>query len=214
MNRHESYETFLLTLKEEIPAFLDQMDPAQIEAAADLIQEARQKGKRVHISGIGKPSYVAGYIASLLSSTGTPAYFLHGTEAVHGSCGQMEPGDVVIFISNSGETTEMRVTVSAVKRNGCDIIGVSGNPNAWLAGESRIHLQAGVEKEGGPLGRAPRISVIAEMIVLQALSVMLQSDAEVTPQQYVRWHPGGTLGQLRENEKQEAHNADDQLYPS
>ena len=83
---------------------------------------------------------MAGYAASLFSSTGTPAYFLHGTEAVHGSCGQLVPGDVVIFISNSGETAEMKATVSAVKNNGCAVIGVSGNASSWLAQQSEADV--------------------------------------------------------------------------
>lgn len=136
-----------------------------------------------------------------MSSTGTPAYFLHGTEAVHGSCGQLKENDVVIFISNSGETAEMRATVQAIKNNGCKVIGVSGNPASWLAKQSDVHLFAGVREEGGVLNRAPRMSIIMETVVLQALSVVLQSQEHVTPQQYVRWHPGGKLGKLREEEK-------------
>lgn len=194
--------TFVNTVKSAVPEFLDAMDAAQLEAAARLISEAKAHGKRLHVSGIGKPAHLAGYIASLLSSTGTPCYFLHGTEAVHGSCGQLVPGDVVIFISNSGETAEMRAAVSAVKNNGCSVIGVSGNHDSWLARESAVHLYAGVTAEGGPLNRAPRMSVLAETLVLQALSVILQEQADVTPQQYVRWHPGGKLGRLRADERE------------
>ncbi len=194
--------TFVNTVKSAVPEFLDAMDAAQLEAAARLISEAKAHGKRLHVSGIGKPAHLAGYIASLLSSTGTPCYFLHGTEAVHGSCGQLVPGDVVIFISNSGETAEMRAAVSAVKNNGCAVIGVSGNHDSWLARESAVHLYAGVTAEGGPLNRAPRMSVLAETLVLQALSVILQEQADVTPQQYVRWHPGGKLGRLRADERE------------
>ncbi len=197
----EACSFFLNTVGDDLNDFIDSIDYAEIEAAADLILKAQKKGGRVHISGIGKPGHISGYIASLMSSTGNPAYFLHGTEAVHGSCGQLVPGDIVIFISNSGETAEMRATVTAVKNNGCKVIGVSSNRNSWLAKESAAHLYAGIPQEGGPMGRAPRMSILAETVVLQALSVVLQADKEVTPQQYVKWHPGGTLGQLRENEK-------------
>lgn len=179
---------------------VDNMDINALEVAANLILNAKVNHNRLHISGIGKPAHIAGYIASLISSTGTPAYFLHGTEAVHGSCGQLVPGDVVIFISNSGETAEMRATVLAVKNNCCKVIGVSGNADSWLARESDVHLLASIEEEGGPLNRAPRDSILAEMLVLQALSVLLQSNVAVTPQQYVKWHPGGSLGKLREGE--------------
>ena len=195
------YTHFLSVVGTELTEYIDRMDYAEIEAAAELILAAEAAGGRVHISGIGKPGHLAGYAASLFSSTGTPAYFLHGTEAVHGSCGQLRPGDAVIFISNSGETAEMRATVLAVKNNGCRVIGVSGNRDSWLARQSDVHLYAGVRSEGGPLDRAPRMSILAETLVLQALSVVLQSHAQLTPQQYVRWHPGGKLGALRENEK-------------
>ena len=87
------------------------------------------------MTGIGKPGHVAGYAASLLSSTGTPTYELHGTECVHGSAGQVVPGDVVIAISNSGETAELKATVETLKNNGAKIISVTGKPESWLGGE-------------------------------------------------------------------------------
>ncbi|MEG2037452.1 MAG: SIS domain-containing protein, partial [Ruthenibacterium sp.] len=118
----------------------DSIEKDNIMAIAQLIFNAQKNGNRLHFSGIGKPAHIAQYAASLFSSTGTPAYFLHGTEAVHGSCGQLVPGDVVIFISNSGETVEMRATVTAVKNNGCRVIGVSGNKTSWLAQQSECHI--------------------------------------------------------------------------
>ena len=192
---------FLVSAGEQTGKFLNTLSPETYEAAAELIIQAGRQGNRVHITGIGKPGHVATYMASLLSSTGTPAYFLHGTEAVHGSCGQLVAGDVVIAISNSGETSELKATVQAVKNNGCQVIGVTGAPGSWLARESAVCLLAGVEEEGGPLKRAPRNSILAELITLQALSVALQSECGQTPEEYVRCHPGGKLGELREEEK-------------
>ena len=197
----ESCRSFLETVKTDLTAYAEAMDLNEIEAAANLIIESQKKGGRVHVSGIGKPGHIAGYISSLMSSTGNPTYFLHGTEAVHGSCGQLVEGDIVIFISNSGETAEMRSTVLAVKNNGCKVIGVSGNRDSWLAKESAVHLFAGVPKEGGPLNRAPRMSILAETLVLQTLSVYLQRYVDISPQEYVKRHPGGALGHLREGEK-------------
>lgn len=194
-------EQFQNTTLNEMQAIIAQTDYDSLAAAAELICDAKSHGNRLHISGIGKPAHIAGYIASLMSSTGTPAYFLHGTEAVHGSCGQLVPGDVVIFISNSGQTAEMKSTILAIRNNGCKVIGVTGGRDSWLAQNSDLMLYAGVSAEGGPLNRAPRASILAETYVLQALSVLLQADADVTPRQYVSWHPGGTLGNLRENEK-------------
>lgn len=197
----KDYEHFCASVNHQLPVLIDRMDSDALAQAARLISDAKRSGHRLHISGIGKPAHLAGYFASLFSSTGTPAYFLHGTEAVHGSCGQLVPGDIVIFISNSGETAEMKATVTAVRNNGCKVIGISGNAASWLAGQSEVHLLAHAEQEGGPLNRAPRASIVAELLVLQALSVLLQSDAAVTPTQYVKWHPGGSLGHLRENER-------------
>lgn len=196
----QAVSRFLASARAEFNAYLDGLDPAALDGAVSLIQESQARGGRVHVTGIGKPGHVSGYAASLLSSTGTPAYFLHGTEAVHGSCGQLVAGDVVICISNSGETAELKATVLAVKNNGCKIVGVTGNPESWLAGQSDVHLFAGVSCEGGPLNRAPRNSILAETVVLQALSVALQADCGQTPQQYVRCHPGGKLGEMREGE--------------
>ena len=173
----------------------------EYEAAAQLILDSQAQGGRLHITGIGKPGHVSAYMASLFSSTGNPCYFLHGTEAVHGSCGQLAAGDVVICISNSGETGELKATVLAIKNNGCKVIGVSGNPESWLAKESDTFLIAGVKAEGGPLNRAPRNSILAETLTLQALSVALQVEKDWDPVKYVRCHPGGKLGELRENEK-------------
>ena len=193
-------QNFLNAVKTDFTGFVEAVNMDEIEDAAELVLHAKENGNRAHISGIGKPAHIAGYIASLMSSTGTPTYFLHGTEAVHGSCGQLIPGDIVFFISNSGETAEMRATVTAVKKNGCKVIGVSGNRDSWLSRQSDVHLYAGIPLEGGPLNRAPRMSILAETLVLQTLSVYLQSRAGVTPQQYVMWHPGGALGKLRTGE--------------
>ena len=119
---------------------------------------------------------------------------------MHGSCGQLVAGDVVIAISNSGETAELKATVNAVKANGCKVIGVTGGMESWLAKNSDAVLYAGVTAEGGPLNRAPRNSILAELLTLQALSVLLQTERAWDPVSYVRCHPGGKLGELRDGE--------------
>lgn len=194
-------QTYIDVQRTEVERVLQGLDEKFFADAAQLIWDAQDKGCRIHITGIGKPAHVASYMASLMSSTGTPTYFLHGTEAVHGSCGQLMPGDVVICISNSGETAELKATAIAVRNNGCKVIGVTGNADSWLARFADAHLPAHVDNEGGPLNRAPRASILAETIVLQGLSVILQERRAITPQEYVMRHPGGSLGHLRENEK-------------
>lgn len=199
----EALQNYVVTFIAEIDNFVEQLELESIEAAKDLILDAERNKNRVHVTGIGKPGHVAGYVASLFSSTGTPTYELHGTEAVHGSAGQVMPGDVVIAISNSGETNEIKGTVETLKRNGAKIIAVSGNANSWLADKSDVSLFAGVHAEGDALGKAPRVSILAEMIILQALSVVLQTEKGLTKEQYVKWHPGGSLGKgIREELKQ------------
>lgn len=195
------FDTFIKTQVNQMNNLAKILTADTFDKAAELILDAESCGNRLQITGIGKPAHLAGYIASLLSSTGTPCYELHGTEAVHGSLGQVLCGDVVICISNSGETAEMKATVTALKNNGAKIIGVSGNSSSWLAKASDVHLEAPIKNEGGPLNRAPRASILSEMIVLQALSVILQSHKDITPSQYVKWHPGGALGKLRDEEK-------------
>ncbi len=197
----KTLENFLTISKTELTDFLESVDEISLNAAADLITDAKKNNCRLHITGIGKPSHVATYTASLISSTGTPAYYLHGTEAVHGSCGQLIKGDVVICISNSGETDELKATAAAIRNNGCKIIAVTGNPDSWLGKYADVCLSAGVQQEGGPLNRAPRASIIAEILILQCLSVILQENADLTPAEYIKRHPGGTLGHLRDNEK-------------
>lgn len=193
-NEKETLKDFLDVLSIETKKFIDNIDYNELTAAKKLILEAEKNNNRVHVIGIGKPGHVSGYIASLLSSTGTPSYILHGTEAVHGSAGQVVPGDVVIAISNSGETEELKATVKTLKNNGAKIIAVTGNRESWLAKAGDVHLFAGVEKEGGPLNKAPRMSIIAEIVILQCLSVLLQKEKGITLEQYVSWHPGGSLG--------------------
>ncbi|MEG0330280.1 MAG: SIS domain-containing protein [Longicatena sp.] len=192
--KKEELEQYVDNSKEEINAFMDHLDYEILNKAKDIILEAEKNEKRVHVTGIGKPGYVAGYVASLLSSTGTPTYELNGTEAVHGSAGQVLCGDVVIAISNSGETTELKATVETLRKNGAKIISVSGNETSWLAKHSDCFLFAGVQKEGDSLNKPPRSSILAEIIVLQALSVLLQYAKDLTTQTYVKWHPGGSLG--------------------
>lgn len=200
-NSSQAVDAFLASARQELDGFADGLDSGTYQQAAELILESQNHGGRLHITGIGKPGHVSAYMASLFSSTGNPCYFLHGTEAVHGSCGQLVAGDVVIAISNSGETSELKSTVLAIKNNGCKVIGVTGSMDSWLARESEVCLFAGVRAEGGPLNRAPRNSILAELLTLQALSVALQAEKGWDPVQYVRCHPGGALGELRENEK-------------
>ena len=193
-------ENYCRIARQEVDRVLNAVNSQDYQTAAQLIWDAQTQNGRLHVTGIGKPGHVAAYAASLLSSVGIPTYFLHGTEAVHGSCGQLEKGDVVLCISNSGETDELKSTSMAIRNNGGKIIALTGNGESWLAHFADVSLVAGVEQEGGPLNRAPRTSILAECIAVQALSIVLQEHRKLTPQEYVMRHPGGSLGKLREGE--------------
>lgn len=190
----EQVQEFLSIAKESVDEYVAGIDFAALSAAKQLILAAEAKGNRLHVTGIGKPGHVSGYAASLFSSTGTPTYELHGTECVHGSAGQTRPGDVVIAISNSGETNELKATVTCLKGVGVHIIALTGNPNSWLANEAEVALIAGVKQEGDSMDKPPRASILAEIIELQCLSILLQNEFGLDPKQYVKWHPGGALG--------------------
>lgn len=190
----EQVQEFLDIALGEVKKFTDNIDTNALAAAKELILEAERNHNRVHVTGIGKPGHVAGYAASLLSSTGTPTYELHGTECVHGSAGQVMSGDVVIAISNSGETAELKATVETLKNNGAKLIALTGNPDSWLAKKCDVALIAGVEQEGDSMNKPPRASILVDIIMLQSLSILLQNERNLTPQQYVKWHPGGSLG--------------------
>jgi arabinose-5-phosphate isomerase len=179
----------------ELSALRGRIDPAAFDEAVALIRAAEAEGGRVHVTGIGKPEHVAHYAASLLSSTGTPATFLHGTEAVHGSVGQLVSGDVLIAISNSGETEELHRAVEAVRGLGAKLIAVTGALRSRLAQSADVVLDAGVAEEGGGLGFAPRASVAAEILVVAALSAALESERGLTRAEYNARHPAGKLGE-------------------
>lgn len=189
-------QKFISSARNEFLTFTDNLELNNYETIAQLICTAQRAGNRIHITGIGKPAHVGEYIAALFSSTGNPCYFLDGTEAVHGSCGQLVAGDIVLCISNSGETEEMKAAITAIQNNGCKTIAVTGNPASWLGRHCDLCLSAQVTEEGGPLNRAPRNSIIAEILALQILSVALQAKRNWSPQEYLRCHPGGTLGRL------------------
>lgn len=190
----EQIQEFLGIMQESVSKYIEGIDFAALSAAKQLILDAKARGNRLHVTGIGKPGHVSGYAASLFSSTGTPTYELHGTECVHGSAGQTMPGDVVIAISNSGETAELKRTVECLKGVDVHIIALTGKADSWLANAAEVALIAGVEQEGDSMNKPPRASILAEVIELQCLSILLQNECGLNPQQYVKWHPGGALG--------------------
>ena len=186
---------------DELAAQRQRIDVASYQAALALIRDAEARGGRVHVTGVGKPEHLARYGAALLSSTGTPTSFLHATEAVHGSAGQVVPGDVVIAISNSGRTQELLATVGAVRGLGARVVAITGDAKSPLASVADLVLDAGVAREGGGLGLAPRASIAAALVVLTTLSAGLETARGFTHDEYHARHPAGRLGELSKRKR-------------
>lgn len=189
-------ETFLDLAIQEMASLRALTDVDDIERAAELILESECRGGRVQVTGVGKSEHIARYFASLLSSTGTPSYFLHATECIHGSAGQVCKEDIAIVISNSGATPEILSALDTLRSLGNPIIGISSNRGSPLAQKADLLLYAGASREDGLLNLAPRASVLAKTYVLCALSVSLEARKGLTREQYARWHPAGVLGRL------------------
>jgi len=149
---------------------------------------------RVVVSGIGKSGHIARKIASTMASTGTPAYFVHPAEASHGDIGMITRDDVLIALSNSGESEELLTIVPLLKRQGARLIAITGNANSSLAHEADVHLDAHVEKEACPLNLAPTASTTAALALGDALAVALLDAKGFGAEDFARSHPGGALG--------------------
>ena len=149
---------------------------------------------RVVVTGMGKSGHIGGKLAATLASTGTPAFFVHPGEAQHGDLGMIQPQDVVIAISNSGETGEILTILPIIKRLGARLIAMTGNPKSNLARQADVHLDVGVEKEACPLNLAPTSSTTAALAMGDALAVALLKARDFTPEDFARSHPGGKLG--------------------
>jgi len=160
-------------------------------AAVALILESRG---RVVVSGIGKSGHIARKLAATFASTGTPAYFVHAAEAVHGDLGMITRDDVLIAISNSGENDELLTIVPLVKRLGGKLIAITGNETSSLAQEADIHLDARVDQEACPLNLAPTASTTAALALGDALAVALLDARGFGADDFARSHPGGALG--------------------
>ena len=175
---------------EAVLSLVGRLGPTFVDAVR-LILECRG---RVVVSGMGKSGHVARKIAATMASTGTPAFFVHPAEASHGDLGMITPEDVVIALSNSGESAELVAIVPLLKRHGTALIAITGVPTSTLAELADVHLDAAVEKEACPLGLAPTSSTTAALALGDALAVALLKARGFSAQDFARSHPGGKLG--------------------
>jgi arabinose-5-phosphate isomerase len=180
----------VLTIEADaVRALADRLDERFLEAVELIL---RRQG-RVVVSGIGKSGHIARKIASTLSSTGTPAYFVHPAEASHGDLGMVESGDVFIAISYSGSSDELLEIVPLVKRLGAKLIAVTGSADSALAREADVHLDAAVAQEACPLNLAPTASTTAALALGDALAVALLDARGFSAADFARSHPRGRL---------------------
>ncbi len=149
---------------------------------------------RVVVTGMGKSGHVGNKIASTLASTGTPAFFMHPAEASHGDLGMITSQDVVLALSNSGESPEILAIVPLIKRRGARLIAMTGRPGSTMAREADIHLDAAVAQEACPHNLAPTASTTAALALGDALAVVTLYARGFTAEDFARTHPGGALG--------------------
>jgi arabinose-5-phosphate isomerase len=161
---------------------------------ADAVHLILACSGRVVVSGMGKSGHIGGKIAATLASTGTPAFFMHPGEASHGDLGMITHDDVVLALSNSGESNEIVSIVPLIKRRGAKLVAMTGNPHSTLAREADAHLNAAVDKEACPLNLAPTASTTAALALGDALAVALLDARGFSADDFARTHPGGTLG--------------------
>ncbi|HVS33217.1 MAG TPA: KpsF/GutQ family sugar-phosphate isomerase [Thermoanaerobaculia bacterium] len=161
---------------------------------ADVVELVNACTGRVVAMGLGKSGIISKKISSTLASTGTPSFFMHPAEAIHGDLGMIVRGDVVLAISASGETEELVKLIPSIKRIGAEIVAITGNPNSTLARGADFHLSAAIDKEACPLGLAPTASTTAALALGDALAMALLRRKGFREEDFAFLHPGGKLG--------------------
>ncbi len=161
---------------------------------ADAVEKVLAMRGKLVVCGMGKSGHIGKKIAATLASTGTPSFFVHPSEAFHGDLGMIGKEDVVLLISYSGETDEVLRIIPFLQNNGNTLIGMSGKAESTLAKEVHFHLNVGVSKEACPLELAPTSSTTATLVMGDALAVALMEAREFQPEDFARFHPGGSLG--------------------
>lgn len=173
-----------------ILALIDRLDQ-RFEQAVTLLDQCRG---RVVVTGMGKSGIIGRKIAATLASIGVPSVFLHPAEGIHGDLGMVSRGDLVLALSNSGETEELLKILPAIKRLGVPMISLTGNVESMLAKNSDVVLDVSVKEEACPLDLAPTASTTATLALGDALAMALLEHKGVKPEDFARFHPGGTLG--------------------
>ncbi|MEZ6196333.1 MAG: KpsF/GutQ family sugar-phosphate isomerase [Planctomycetota bacterium] len=190
MNRRESAIEVIEAELAAVRALLDHLDET-FDTAVDLVLGCTG---RVVASGMGKAGLIGEKISATLASTGTPSFFLHPAEAIHGDLGRLRPEDLLLLLSNSGETEEVIRLLEPARALGATLVAMTGAPESRLARFSDCHLSIGSAGEACPLGLAPTSSTTAMLVLGDALAMTVLREREFGPRDYARFHPGGSLG--------------------
>jgi arabinose-5-phosphate isomerase len=191
--KEEIKKIAVLTIKAELEA-IGQLQFTVNDDFADVVGLILNSKGRVIITGIGKSAIIASKIVSTLNSTGTPAIFMHAADAIHGDLGIIQADDLVICLSKSGETPEIKVLIPLLKHHGNVLVAIVGNTQSYLARSADFVLDASVPKEACPYNLAPTASSTAQLVIGDALAVALLECRGFTSGDFARLHPGGALG--------------------
>jgi arabinose-5-phosphate isomerase len=185
-----SAKSTILSESEAVANLVTLLDDNFVKAVEIIYQSSG----RLVVTGIGKSAIIAQKIVATLNSTGTPSLFLHASEAIHGDLGMVQPGDVVICISKSGNSPEIKVLVPLLKRFGNKLIAITGNVTSFLGKEADYTLNTYVAEEACPNNLAPTNSTTAQLVIGDAIAVCLMQARNFTAEDFAKYHPGGALG--------------------
>jgi arabinose-5-phosphate isomerase len=185
-----SAKSTILSESEAVAKLVDFLDDNFVKTVESIYNASG----RLVVTGIGKSAIIAQKIVATLNSTGTPSLFLHASEAIHGDLGMVQPGDVVICISKSGNSPEIKVLVPLLKRFGNKLIAITGNTTSFLGKEADYTLNTYVETEACPNNLAPTNSTTAQLVIGDAIAVCLMQMRNFTAEDFAKYHPGGALG--------------------
>lgn len=222
MRYHSGHMNKPQQIGEEHPSIVEARRVLEVEAAAirsiighldetfvNVVERMHASTGRVITMGLGKSGIICKKISATMASTGTPSFFLHPAEAIHGDLGMIVNGDIVLAISNSGETEELIRLLPSIKRIGADIVAITGNPSSSLAKGADYHLNAAISKEACPLGLAPTASTTATLALGDALAMALLLRKGFREEDFAALHPGGKLGKRFLRVRDLMHKGDD-----
>lgn len=194
MDKKKLQELGLAVINTEAQAVADLADKVMSDAFIQACQLMLDCKGRVVVTGMGKSGHIADKIAATLASTGTPSFFVHPGEASHGDLGMITPDDVLLALSNSGETSEIITILPIIKRLNVPLITLTGNPDSTLSKLATVNIDVSVSKEACPLGLAPTASTTAALAMGDALAIAMLEERGFTEEDFARSHPGGALG--------------------